>query len=91
MRLAPISSSLQEKINLSYPFLSLNDPIFAVLTTLIGIFITILCFGLILLTLLSDPYDVDATIVILLSFVGIGFGMSIIRAMFPLATEFVFG
>lgn len=77
------------EINLSYPFMSLNNPVFAVLTTLIGVFVTILCLALVFLTLLSDPYEVDATIVILLGFVGIGFGMSVIRAMLPLAAEFV--
>jgi hypothetical protein len=76
-------------LNLSYPFLSLNDPVFTLLITVIGSFIIAMCFCLILLTLLSNPYDVDATIVILLSFIGIGFAMGAMRAMVPEATEFV--
>jgi hypothetical protein len=75
--------------NLSYPFLSLNDPVFALLITVIGSFIIAMCFCLILLTLLSNPYDVDAIIVVLLSFIGIGFAMGAMRAMVPEATEFV--
>lgn len=77
------------EINLSYPFMSLDDPIFAILATLIGFFLTILCFGLIFLTLLSNPYDVDATIVILLGFIGIGFAMAAMRTMLPEAAEFL--
>ena len=71
-----------ELFSFPYPFLSLEaDPLFDVLAASIGILICIATSSLLFLTALvgSNNFNVSQEIVILFSFIGLGFGASIIR------------
>ena len=76
-------------IALSYSFLSFGDPILDFLMAVLAVLTLILCLSIISLALLSGRDDVDVLIVILFSFIGIGFSMTVLRVLVPLLTDFL--
>ena len=76
-------------VALSYSFLSLGDPILDFLMALLAVLTLILCLSIVALALLSGRDDADVLIVILFSFIGIGFSLEVLRVLFPLIANFL--
>jgi hypothetical protein len=62
-----------------FPVLSLSDPLFTILSFLVGVFICLLSGSLTLLTLLGAEKDANAEFVLLLSLIAFGFGAATVR------------
>ncbi len=62
-----------------FPLLSFSDPVFMILSFVIGGFICLLSGSLTLLTLLTSVKDANAEFVLLMSLIAFGFGAATIR------------